>query len=209
MHIPFCEIVTTESQLREVLGHPNARDVAKTISTLDQHCRAFIAKCPFLLLASSDARGNVDVSPKGDPPGFVQVLDDRTLAIPDRRGNRRADTFRNLLHHADVGLLFLIPGKIETLRISGTAMIVRDGWLRERMVMQGKTPDFAIVVTVSEAFLHCGKSIMRSNLWKREGWPDVEGLPSLARAIVDHAQLSEPVETVQAQHEESYRERLY
>jgi PPOX class probable FMN-dependent enzyme len=162
-----------------------------------------------VLIASSDVNGDVDVSPKGDPPGFVQVLDDRTLAIPDRPGNRRADTFRNILQNPKVGLFFLIPGKQETLRVSGTAMIVRDGWLRERMAIQGKRPDFAIVVTVEEAFMHCAKCIIRSKFWEMEQWPDVAELPSLARIMIDHGKLSDSVEEMQALIDESYRERLY
>jgi hypothetical protein len=151
----------------------------------------------------------MDISPKGDPPGFVQVLDDKTLAIPDRPGNRRADTFLNILQNPGVGLLFLIPGQRETLRISGTAKIVRDAWLLEKMVIQGKKPNFAIVVTVKEAFLHCAKCIIRSHLWEPEHWPDLEGLPSLARILIDHANLTDSVEEIQQSLDEGYRANLY
>lgn len=209
MPTAFSEIITAEDQFRDVIGHPHPRVVAKAISTLDEHCRAFIARSPFVLIASADARGNMDVSPKGDPPGFVQVLDDKTLVIPDRLGNRRADTFRNILQNARVGLFFLIPGKQETLRVSGTAMIVRDQWLRERMAIQGKLPDFAIVVTVAEAFVHCQKCIIRSKLWETEHWPALDGLPSLACMMIDHAQLSDSLEEMQAIIDLSIQERLY
>lgn len=209
MQTVFSEIITTEEQIREVLGQPHHRAVDKTLTTLDKHCRAFIAKSPLLLIASADASGNVDISPKGDPPGFVQVLDDATLAIPDRVGNRRADTFRNILQNPKVGLFFLIPGKQETLRISGQAMIVRDGWLREQMVMQGKIPDFALVVRVEEAFVHCPKCIVRSKFWDTAHWPDVTGLPSIAQMMIDHAQLPDTLAEMQAFVDENLRNRLY
>lgn len=205
----FSEIVTTESQFRAVIGHPNHRVLRKHIAALDDHCRAFIAKCPFLLLASADAKGNMDVSPKGDPPGFVRVLDDTTLAIPERPGNRHADTFSNLLQNRQVGLLFLIPGKQETLRISGTAVIVRDQWLRDEMAIAGKTPEFAIVVTIQEAFFHCAKCVIRSRLWDATHWQDVAGLPSLARVMVDAGKLEETYEEMQALIDRDVRERLY
>ena len=122
----FAEVITHEDQIREIVGFPKRRTVDKTISMVDAHCRAFIAQSPFMLIATCDAQGKMDVSPKGDPPGFVQVLDDQTLAIPDRPGNRRIDTFRNILQNPKVALLFLIPGVQETLRVSGRALIVRD-----------------------------------------------------------------------------------
>ncbi|HXF61549.1 MAG TPA: MSMEG_1061 family FMN-dependent PPOX-type flavoprotein, partial [Caldilineaceae bacterium] len=145
MQRAFSEVVTSEEQLREIMGYPAQRVIDKVVSSLDEHCRAFIAKSPFLLIGSADARGHMDVSPKGDPPGFVRVLDDKTLAIPDRPGNRRADTFGNILQNPKVALIFLVPGKQETLRVSGTAQIVRDQWLRELMPVRGKTPDLALV----------------------------------------------------------------
>src|SRR5262245_16475318 len=209
MQTEFSEVITTEAQFREVLGHPSHYVIDKVVSTLDEHCRAFIAKSPFVLLASSDARGAVDISPKGDPPGFVQVLDDHTVAIPDRPGNRRADTFRNILQNPKVGLFFLIPGKQETLRMSGTAMIVRDLWLREHLTMQGKIPNFVLVVTIEEAFFHCAKCIIRSHLWEADHWPHLEGLPSLARAMVAHGKLAESVEVLQGLIDKNAQEELY
>ena len=205
----FAEIITTEEQFRAVMGHPAQLVIDKAIPILDGHCQAFIAKSPFVLIGSSDAGGNLDVSPKGDPPGFVQILDEQTLAIPDRLGNRRADTFKNILQNARIGLLFLIPGKQETLRVSGKAMIVQDHWVRERMAIKGKLPDFAIVVGVEEAFLHCGKCVIRSKLWEREEWPELAGTPSLAQALVDQGKRSESAEEMQAMIEQSYCERLY
>jgi PPOX class probable FMN-dependent enzyme len=205
----FSEAVTTESQLRAIIGHPSHRVVRKHITALDVHCRAFIAKCPFVLIASADGAGNMDVSPKGDPPGFVQVLDDSTLAIPERPGNRKADTFSNLLQNRHVGLLFLIPGKQEMLRVSGTALIVRDQWLRDGMAIAGKTPEFAIAITVKEVFFHCAKCVIRSQLWSTTQWPDLTALPSLAKAMVDAGKLEETPEQMQALIDKDARERLY
>lgn len=209
MQNSFSDIITTEEQLREVLGHPSQVAANKGVTALDEHCRAFIASSPFMLIGSSDANGNMDVSPKGDPAGFVQVLDDRTLAIPDRPGNRRGDTFTNILQNPKVGLLFFIPGKQETFRVSGTAKIVRDAWLLEQMVMYGKTPNFAIVVTVDEAFMHCAKCVIRSRIWEQGQWPPLEGVPSLADVMIAHAKLSDSVETIQAGIDESYRKNMY
>ena len=209
MQTTFSDIITTEEQLREILGYPSQMAANKAVDTLDEHCRAFIASSPFMLIASSDAAGNMDISPKGDPPGFVKVLDEKTLAIPDRPGNRRGDTFRNILQNPNVGLFFFIPGKQETFRVSGKAMIVRDQWLREQMPMRGKTPDFAIVVTIEEAFMHCAKCVIRSGIWQQEQWPELSGLSSLAQVMVDHTKLPDSVEKLQTLIDDGYRDRLY
>jgi len=205
----FEELVTSEAQLREIVGAPVERSVRKQIARLDAHCRALIGASPFVLVASSDSAGRVDVSPKGDPAGFVQVIDDETLAIPDRPGNRRADTFTNVLQNPRVGLIFLIPGKLETLRVNGRAHIVRDRALRERMAVRGKVPELALAVSVEEAFIHCGKCMLRSQLWERDAWPSVEGLPTQAQCLVDHGRLAEPLEEVQDSIERSRRAGLY
>jgi uncharacterized protein len=205
----FAEIVGTETQLREVLGHPSDRVLAKHVSALDAYCRRFISKSPFVLVASADAKGAVDVSPKGDPPGFVYVMDDRTLVIPERPGNRKADTFLNLLQNNYIGLLFMVPGKPETLRVSGRATIVRDHWLRERLRLNDKTPDFAIAVAIEEVFFHCAKCVIRSQLWTPAGWPDISGLPSLAEAMVAAGRLKETPVQMQALIDQDIRKRLY
>ena len=205
----FAELIKSERELRGVVGEPMARSVKKEIAHLDEKCRAFIAHSPFVLVASCDAQGRLDVSPKGDPAGFVQVLDERTLAIPDRPGNQRADTFSNVLQNPRVGLLFLIPGMQETLRVNGGALIVRDLAVRERMAVRGKVPALALVVTVEEVFIHCTKCMVRSHLWDREFWPDLRGVPTQARFLVDHAKLGETVEEVQASLDEARNTRLY
>jgi PPOX class probable FMN-dependent enzyme len=205
----FQNVVTDPVAFRELIGEPPPSCVAKTIAVLDRHCRAFIARSPFVLIASSNARGQVDISPKGDAPGFVRVLDDITLAIPDRPGNRRADTFTNVLENPGVGLIFLIPGKSETLRVSGSAKIVRDAGLRESMAARGKTPDFALAVEIQEAFFHCSKCIIRSSLWTPKEWPALEGLPNLARTMVDAGALPMPVEELEEIIKQDESERLY
>jgi PPOX class probable FMN-dependent enzyme len=205
----FEEVITDAAQFRELMGEPPPPCVAKTIASLDRHCRAFIGRSPFVLIASANARGWMDISPKGDAPGFVRILDDKTLAVPDRPGNRRADTFTNILENPKVGLIFLVPGKTETLRVSGTARIVRDSDLRESMSVQGKAPDFVLVVETEEAFFHCSKCIMRSHLWKPADWPALEGLPSLAQTMVDAGALPIPVEALEQIIKQDEVERLY
>ena len=205
----FEEVITSVEQVRAIMGSPAPRAERKEIGAIDAHARAFIAKSPFVLVCSSDSRGRMDVSPKGDPPGFVQVLDDKTLAIPDRPGNRRADTFCNLVENPHVGLLFLVPGKRETLRVSGTAIIVRDAGLRESMAVNGKAPELAIVASVEQVFFHCAKCVIRSRLWQPEAWPDLAGLPSLAEALISHGQLTDSLADVQAAIDDGYATELY
>jgi len=205
----FAEVIGTEAELRRVIGPPIERSLKKEITRLDVHCRALIAKSPFLLIASGDASGRMDVSPKGDYPGFVLVLDDETLAIPDRPGNRRADTFTNVLENPGVGLLFLIPGKLETLRVNGRARIVRDLELRRRMSVKDKVPELALVVTVEQAFIHCGKCMLRSHLWQKEQWQEIEDLQTQAQCLVDHGKLEQSLEEVQASIDKSRTAGLY
>ena len=205
----FRSVVSSEEEIEAILGQPTSRILAKVTDNLDGICRAFIARSPFVLIASSDSNGNFDVSPKGDPPGFVRVLDGSTLAVPERPGNKRADTFRNVLQNPRVGLIFLVPGKRETLWVSGMAMIVRDAELRESMALGGKIPDLALVVSVREAFMHCAKSMVRSHLWEPASWPALDGLPSLADAMVTHGKLDISVADMQARIDADARDRLY
>lgn len=209
MGIKFDEVITSDTQLREVIGHPSQTNTMKVISVIDEHCRAFIKKSPFMLLATSDTQGRIDVSPKGDPLGFVQILDQYTLAIPDRPGNRRADSLTNIVQNPKVGLLFMIPGKRETLRVSGNAQIVGDAWLRKQMAVNEKSPALAIVVHVEEAFIHCAKCVIRSHLWDSDQWPDLEGLSPLAQILIDHADVTVDVGEYQEAIDENYRDALY
>ena len=205
----FDNVIKTRDELRAVLKEPNDRVTGKTLAHLDKHCGAFIRRSPFMLLASADANGNMDVSPKGDPAGFVRIIDRHTLAIPDRPGNNRADSLENLLQNPKIGLIFMIPGKRETLRVSGSATIVRDEALRESMAVGGRVPEIAIVVAVDEAFFHCSKCMIRSKLWEPEHWPSLDGLPSLAQTMIDAGKLDL---TEQQMHDivvNDERERLY
>ncbi len=206
----FDHLVTTEAELRELLGHPSEMVVQKTISQLDQHCRNFMAQSPFMLLATANAAGECDVSPRGDAPGFVLILDEKRLVIPERPGNRKLDSLTNIVSNPRVGLLFLMPGMGETLRINGRAYITRDPSLLERMEARGKRPLLGIGVYVEECFLHCAKALKRSQLWQTQSWPASTDLPSAAQIFHDHANLPETtVEQVEKSLEESYRTRLY
>jgi len=184
----FDHIVTSERDLREIVGVPAARSLQKERSTLDAHFRAFIAHSPFLLMATAGADGRCDVSPKGDAPGFVVVLDERRLVIPDRPGNKRLDGMANLLANPHVGLIFLVPGREETLRVNGRASITNDPALLGRCVVQGKTPLVAIGVEVEQCFLHCVKAFRRSKLWAHAEWPAPDALASMAQVLFDQIQ---------------------
>ena len=203
MKTRFEEVVDTRQRLRELSKQPSFRAQNKVIDHIDDICRRFIAACPFVIVASRGADGRIDLSPKGDPPGFVAVLDDKTLAIPDRPGNHRLDTFENLITHSDVGLIFLMPGNGDTLRASGTGRIVRDSAVQARLAVGDTAPNLVLVVSVEELFMHCPKCIVRSRLWSPEHWPDRSNVPSLAEAIVAHARSGETVAEVQAVIDES------
>ena len=206
----FRNVVRTEEELRALMGEPVAPPVVdKTLVALDRHCGTFIARSPFVLVATSDREGRMDISPKGDAPGFVRVLDERTLVIPDRPGNQRFDTFRNLFQSPRIGLIFLIPGKRETLRIAGKAEVVRDAELLNTLSARGKVPALAIAVHVDEAFFHCSKCMIRSNLWENGKWPSLDGLPTLAETMKDAAAIPAPVEVVAGLIRDDEVNRLY
>ncbi len=208
-NVLFSNVIQTEDELREVIHHPSDLVLKKSVSKLDDLFRSFIEKSPFVLISSIDSKGNADISPKGDPPGFVQLLNEKTLLIPDRPGNRRADTLSNIIQNPKVGLIFLVPGKRETLRISGTAQIVLDADLREQFSIKGKIPTLLIAVTVEEAFFHCAKCIVRSHLWEKNYWPEINGLPSLAETMVKHGKLDITIKKMQEIIDNDEETRLY
>jgi len=177
--------VPGESALREVFGRPGDLAVRKDIGYLDKHCRRFIELSPFLCIGTADKNGMADVSPRGDPPGFVQVLDDKTIIIPDRPGNNRLDTMSNIMENPNVGILFMIPGFEDSLRVNGRATIVRDPEVLRKAAVNGKEPKVAIRVTVDEAFLHCAKAFKRSRLWEAEAQVSRSAMPSLAKMILE------------------------
>ena len=205
----FSDVITSEEQLRAVLGPATERAVAKVVRAIDEHARRFIAHAPFVFVASAGADGMLDVSPKGDPAGFVKVLDEKTLAIPDRPGNRRLDTFRNVLSNPNVGLIFLIPGVTYTLRMAGKAIIVRDTELREAMAVNRKPPEHILVVEVSRVLSHCPKCMIRSGMWQPQAWPATSDLPSFAEMLIAHGKLAQTVEEMQTIIDTGNRDRLY
>jgi PPOX class probable FMN-dependent enzyme len=206
----FAQVIRSEAELRALMGTPVVQAVVdKTLDYLDRHCVAFIGSAPFVLISTADAAGRMDISPRGDAPGFVRVLDANTLAIPDRPGNQRFDTFRNLFENPKVGLIFLIPGKRETLRVSGSGELVRDSALLESMSAQGKVPALALIVRVEEAFMHCAKCMVRSKLWQPDEWPPLDGLPTLAEAMKDAADMPIPVPVIEGLIQQDQDERLY
>lgn len=205
----FEQVVTSDAALREILGEPWEVNLCKELSSLDSHCRSFISRSPFALLGTAGADGRCDVSPRGDAPGFVVVLDDKTLVIPERPGNRRGDSLRNVLANPQVGLLFVVPGADETLRVNGRAMIVRDEWVLAPASVGGKQPLLGIAVDVEECFLHCGRAFKRARLWEADSWPAQGVLPSLAQMLMDHARPTDcTLEEMEGDVAEAY-ERLY
>ena len=205
----FQDVISTEAELRDVIGAPSDLVLNKVVSSLDEHCRQFIGKSPFVLVATYGQSGLVDISPKGDPAGFVKVLDDHTLALPDRPGNRRVDTFRNILENPDAGLIFLVPRRRDTLRVSGKAQVVRDHDLRASMATNGRLPELALVLHVERVLFHCAKCTIRSSLWEPAGWPDASGISSSAESLLAHARPNGTVVDMQKLIDDDIRERLY
>jgi PPOX class probable FMN-dependent enzyme len=210
MQKPFHSLIESEEELRALIGTPSELVKRKTINHLDHNCKNFISKSPFLVISTADNSGSCDVSPRGDMPGFVLVLNENYLIIPERPGNKRMDTMLNILSNPQIGLQFLIPGLGETLRVNGKAYLVKDPELLEQMAAKGKTPLIGIGVEVEECYMHCAKALIRSGLWEPNTWPDKEILPSAAKIIFEHANLpdSSP-ETVENGLKESYAKRLY
>jgi uncharacterized protein len=200
--------ITSEAELRDLLGEPTPRVAAKDRTVLDEYDRLWLAHSPFCLVATSHADGTCDVSPKGDPPGFTIVIDDTTIAIPERPGNRRADGFRNILSDPHVGLIYLVPGRTDTLRINGTATLVRDAPFFDRMIVKDHRPALAVVVEIEQIFYHCSKAFLRSNLWQPDSWQS-SSLPS--RAEISH-RLERPDEQLadlERYYGRQYAEKLY
>lgn len=206
---------TSAEALREALGSPMELAARKALPRLDHYCREFIARAPFLSLATSNRRGQLDVSPRGDQPGFVLVLDEHTLFIPERPGNARYDSLLNILENPQVGLLFFVPGFEDMLRVNGRAWVVDSPTLQARCAVGGKLPRAGIRVEVEEAFLHCAKALRRSRLWEPAAQRERSELPSLARMILEQtadtpeAVTPSLVAEVDALVEENYRTTLY
>jgi uncharacterized protein len=207
--MPFDDVIRTPGELGELYDEPSDGVRTKAIAHIDEHCRAFIARSPFVLVATADEDGRCDVSPRGGAPGFVSVLDDSRLAMPDASGNNRLDTLHNIVQTGRVGLLFLIPGLAETLRVNGRACISRDPQLLAQHVTQGKTPKVVIGVDLDEAFLHCAKAFIRSTLWDASTWPDRDGLARPAQIWKDHMGMPDPLDEIEDWLADDYKNRLY
>lgn len=203
------QFIETREQLRQHYKAPGDLPLRKELKALDPHCRNFIAKSPFVLIGSSDGNGHGDVTPKGDRPGFVAVLDDNTLAIPDRPGNNRLDTLENVIANPAVGLLFLIPGMNETLRVNGTARITADEALRLELAVDGKSPASVMIVTVNACYMHCAKAFLRSALWNPEAWPPRAAMPTLGEIMKDQLALAEQAAEADRRLEEAYRKTMW
>lgn len=200
--------VTSPDELRDLLGEVHPRAATKDRARLHERDREWLAASPFCLVATASSDGTCDVSPKGDPPGFTLVVDDQTIALPERPGNRRADGFHNILANPHVGLIYLIPGRKETLRINGRARLVRDAPFFDEMVVKGHRPQFALLVEIEQIFFHCPKAFLRSALWKPESWTP-ERLPSHATLVKSVQEVTETLEELETYYGASYADRLY
>ena len=210
-----CRTVENERALRDIMGPTMDIAIHKSRPKLDDHCKEFIRRSPFLCIGTSNAQGKADVSPRGDPAGFVQIIDDNHLFLPDRPGNNRLDTMTNITENPNVGLLFFIPGFNDTLRVNGKARIVQDETLSDKAKIRGKAPKVGIMIEVNEAFLHCAKAFTRSSLWDPKNYQKREEMPSLAHMILD--QVAPPGKPPTAQEikdaddfvEDNYKTGLY
>lgn len=190
-------------------GEPVAMAVKCEFDHLDEHHQFFISQSPFLCLAGAGKDGQPSVSPKGDAPGFVKVLDQKHLLLPDRIGNKKVETYEHLLENPKVALVFLVPGIKEVLRVWGTAEIRRDPQLLDQVRGRGKRPPAVLVIRVTKAYFHCGKSIIRSNLWSPDSQANAKKFPPFGRVIRDQAQVAESAEMLQADMDRRYEELLY
>ena len=202
--------IASAAELREIVGAPMERAVKKVRATLHPHHRSWIAASPYFMIATCDGSGQCDVSPKGDPPGSVHVLDDRTLVIADRPGNRRVDSFLNVLSNPHVALLFLVPGRLDTLRVNGRARLIREAPFLDDLVVKEHRPSLALLVEIDEVFFHCPKASKRSSVWQPETWPDPASLPSTAQLAKDVADVEETLEELERYYSpEQYDRKLY
>lgn len=197
-HFDPAHTISDVGQLRALIPPPRPAQETKALAKLDIHCRRWIERSPFIVIASRDSAGAVDLSPKGDPPGFVRILDDSTIAIPDRPGNRRLDTLQNVLDEPQVGVMFMVPGRGEVVRADGAAQVVTDPDLLATMVVAAKPPILALVVSIDTVMFHCGKSVIRSKLWSPDHWPDIDDLATYAECLADQTTSDETVDQMES-----------
>ncbi len=202
-------MITSIEELDALFGQPKHTSVAKESAAMTELEQAFIRSSPFHLLATSHTDGTCDVSPRGDPPGSVQVLCDRTLILPEWAGNKRVDSLRNIVVNPQVGLLFIVPGLDETLRVNGTARLTTHAPLLARYAVQGKAPELAIIVHTEAVYMHCARAFRRSKLWDTATWPEPGTVPAMPAVLKDKLALPEPLAEIAAEREERYRQSLY
>jgi PPOX class probable FMN-dependent enzyme len=201
--------ITSREELRSAFDATHDVAIKKVLRSIDSHSRRFIEKSPFLLIGSQDAAGNGDVSPKGDCPGFVKILDNKTLAIPDRPGNNRLDTWENIIENPGVGLIFMIPGMNETLRINGEARLTLDAGLCAQMQVNNRPAKAVLIVKVREVYMHCAKAFIRSKLWSSETWAPRSDMPTLGQILKEQAELAESADKLDDILDEAYRASLW
>ena len=214
MELHSDNVFNNEEQLRTFIGTPSDLAVAKAIKSLDKYCLAFIERSPFVLVGTASKGGKNDVSPRGDQAGFVQVIDATTLFIPERPGNKRVDTLSNLIENPDVGLLFLIPGFDDCLRVNGKAKVVKEATLLERSAVKNKIPQLGILISVEGAMLHCAKAIRRSKLWENDSKHNRNELPSIGKMILEQTSDGQDIDPetvleVDTWVEDDYKNKLY
>lgn len=200
--------ICSVTELRGVYEQPTELSLRKELGRIDRHARDFIGRSPFVVISTSDADGWPDASPRGDAPGFVSVANEQHLHLPDRPGNNRLDSFQNILANPRIALLFLVPGRLETLRVNGTARLLTEPALLQTHAVRGKPARAVVEITAKCVYFQCGKAVVRSGLWQKEKWPSLEGLATFAEALVDQIKgIDKPV--VEERLETSYRDRLY
>jgi PPOX class probable FMN-dependent enzyme len=205
----FRDPVRSEAELRSIVPAPTRYAYRKQLDHLDGHCRALIEAAPLVFVATSDADGRCDVSPRGGPPGWVRMLDSRRVALPEAPGNRRLDSLGNVLATGWAALLFVVPGRNETLRVQGPATVTRDPDLLATIPLAGRLAPLALGVEAEEVFTHCGKAFMRSGAWDPTAWPAVDDLPSPAEVLRDHVADGSTLAEVAGQMQESYTQRMW
>ncbi len=202
-------LVADKATVREIVGEPIPIVRNKEMPKLDKYCRQFIEMSPFLCLGTAGADGHIDMSPRGDPPGFVRILDDHTLLMPDRQGNQRVDSMLNITENPRIGLIFFLPGVEETLRIRGSVSITRDPDLLAPLALNGKTPKLGLLVEIEQVFFQCAKALIRSKLWDPATRIERSEFPTFGQIARDQRRPDATVEDMEAQIQESYRTRLY
>lgn len=201
-------VITSTEEMVDLVGVPSPLIAQKSTPYVTPLVEQFIMSSPYFLVATAAEDGTCDCTPRGDPAGSVLLLDDHTLVFADRKGNRRVDSMRNIISNPHVGLLFLVPGTDETVRVNGKATISRDPELCERLSMQGKPAQLVVIVEIAEVFTHCARSILRSKIWQPESWPDTDTIPTLAAMLAEQKHLTPPDESA-GKRNEDYRKVLY